>query len=177
MRYKRGETDLERLVQEDEGFLPQACAMLREHHRRAGRMDKVREVETRLDCYEKDAAASRKERSEFAAGDTLIPHRLSDDELDKLRETLAADPQLARAELAQKQMKFFPKQKLFILCVHRWQAWHRLPNVDQDRVLVNRISKAVQLPGRVLVIPPSGSYSVLAKNSGTCLALKSTGTP
>ena len=160
---KEGETYLERLVQEDEGFLPQACAMLREHHRRAGRMDKVREVETRLDCYEKDAAASRKERSEFAASDTLIPHGLSDDELDKLRETLAADPQLARAELAQKQMKFFPKQKLFILCVHRWQAWHRLPNVDQDRVLVNRISKAVQLPGRVLVIPPSGSYSVLAK--------------
>ena len=37
-----------------------------------------------------------------------------------------------------------------------------LPNADQDRVLVNRISRAVQLPGRVLVIPPSGSYRALA---------------
>ncbi|MBC8096749.1 MAG: hypothetical protein H7Y43_13150, partial [Akkermansiaceae bacterium] len=104
----------------------------------------------------------RKERSEFGPGDVLIPHSLTEAELAKLRETLAADPQLAYAELAQKQMKFFPKQKFFILCVHRWQAWHRLPNADQDRVLVNRISRAVQLPGRILVIPPSGSYRALA---------------
>jgi hypothetical protein len=116
-----------------------------------------------MDRHEKDMAASRKERSEFAPGDVLIPHGLVDDELNKLREALAADPQLARAELAQKQMKFFPKQKFYILCVHRWQAWHRLPNADQDRVLVNRISRAVQLPGRVLVIPSSGSYKALAK--------------
>ena len=160
---KEGETYLERLMEEDEDVLPQACAMLREHHRRAGRMDKVRDVEARMDRYEKDAAASRKERSEFASSDALIPHGLSGDELSKLRETLAADPQLARAELAQKQMKFFPKQKFFILCIHRWQPWHRLPSADQDRVLVNRISRAVQLPGRVLVIPPSGSFSALAK--------------
>ena len=158
-----GETYLERVIEEDEDVLPQACAILREHHWRAGRTDKIREVEDRMDRYEKDVTASRKERSEFAASDVLIPHGLTDDELNKLRETLAVDPQLARAELAQKQMKFFPKQKFYILCVHRWQAWHRLPNADQDRVLVNRISRAVQLPGRVLVIPPSGSYSAMAK--------------
>ena len=158
-----GETYLERVIEEDEDVLPQACAILREHHRRSGQTEKMREVEARMDRHEKDMAASRKERSEFAPGDVLIPHGLTDDELNKLRETLAADPQLPRAELAQKQMKFFPKQKFYILCVHRWQAWHRFPNADQDRVLVNRISKAVQLPGRVLVIPSSGSYKALAK--------------
>jgi hypothetical protein len=125
-------------------------------------MDKLREVEARVDRYERDMTASRQERSEFAPGDVLIPHGLTELELSSLRETLAADPQLAYAELAQKRMKFFPKQKFFILCVHRWQAWHRLPNADQDRVLVNRISRVVQLPGRVLVIPPSGSYRALA---------------
>lgn len=159
---QEGETYLERVIQEDEDVLPQACAILREHHRRAGRMDKLREVEARVDRYERDMTASRQERSEFAPGDVLIPHDLTEAELGKLRETLAADPQLAYAELAQKRMKFFPKQKFFILCVYRWQAWHRLPNADQDRVLVNRISRVVQLPGRVLVIPASGSYRALA---------------
>ena len=158
-----GETYLERVIQEDEDVLPQACAILRDHYRRSGRMDKLREVEARVDRYEKDLAASRQERSEFTVADVLIPHGLTEEELQKLRTTLAADPQLARAELAQKQMKFFPKQKFFILCVHRWQSWHRLPNADQDRVLVNRLARAVQLPGRVLVIPPSGSFSALAK--------------
>jgi hypothetical protein len=158
-----GETYLERVMQEDEDVLPQACAILREHHRRAGRLDKLREVEGRVDRYEKEMAASRKERSEFTASDVLIPHGLTEVELKKLCETLAADPQLARAELAQKQMRFFPKQKFFILCVHRWQAWHRLPNTAQDRVLVNRLSRVVQLPGRVLVFPPSGAHRAIAR--------------
>lgn len=158
-----GEIYLERVIQEDEDVLPQACAILREHYRRSGQMAKLREVESRVDRYERDLAASRQERSEFTAGDVLIPHGLTTAELGRLRETLAADPQLARAELAQKQMKFFPKQKFFILCVHRWPAWHRLPNSEQDRVLVNRLARAVQLPGRILVIAPSGSFAALAK--------------
>jgi len=157
-----GEIFLERVIEEDEDVLPQACAILRDHHRRSGRMDKLREVEARIDRYERDVAASRQERSEFTAADVLIPHGLTEAELSRLRATLAADPQLARAELAQKQMRFFPKQRFFILCVHRWQPWHRLPNAEQDRVLVNRISRAVQLPGRLLVIPPSGSHRALA---------------
>lgn len=158
-----GESYLERVIQEDEDVLPQACALLREHYRRLGRLDRLREVETRLDRYERDAVASRQERSGFTAADVLIPHGLTAAELGRLHATLAADPQLARAELAQKQMRFFPKQKCFILCVHRWPAWHRLPDAAQDRVLVNRLARAVQLPGRVLVIPPSGSFAALAK--------------
>lgn len=158
-----GEIYLERVMQEDEDVLPQACAILREHYRRSGQLDKLREVEARLDRYERDVAASRRERSEFSPGDALIPHGLTPGELSQLQTTLAADPQLARAELAQKQMKFFPKQRFFILCVHRWPAWHRLPNSAQDRHLVNRLARAVQLPGRVLVIPPSGSFATLAK--------------
>ena len=119
-----GETYLERVIEEDEDVLPQACVILREHHRRAGRMDKLREVEARVDRYERNMVASLKERSEFTPGDVLIPHSLTEVELTKLREMLAADPQLACAELAQTD-EVFPKQKFFILCVHRWQPWHR----------------------------------------------------
>lgn len=158
-----GERYLERVIAEDEAVLPQACAILREHHRRQGRLEKLRAVEARLDRYEKDLAASRQERSEFTERDTLIPHGLDERTLQTVRTVLAAEPQLARAELAQKQMRLFPKQRFFILCVHRVSAWHRLPNADADRALAQRLSRAVQLPGRVLVIPASGRYRAVAR--------------
>src|SRR5205085_10874685 len=118
--------------------VPQPCALLHQHYRRAGRPDRLREVELRLDRYEKELAASRTERSEVKATDPLISHGLSQDELSALRETLAAEADLALAELARKELRHFPKQKLFLLCVRRQRAWHRLPNEERDQTLVNR---------------------------------------
>jgi len=154
---------LEAVMTEDDESVPAASKILHAHYWRTGQTERLSELNVRLDRYEKNLAASHKERSSVQAGDTFIPHGLSEEELQKLRATLAADPQLAFAELAQKEMKHFPKQKFFVLCVHRWPAWHRLPNTEQDRVLVNRLARVVQLPGRVLVIPPSGTYKPLAR--------------
>jgi len=43
--------------------------VLREHARRAGRLDRLRDIELRLDRYEKDLQASRAERCEVTARD------------------------------------------------------------------------------------------------------------
>ena len=158
-----GVTHLEAVMEEDDESVPAASRILHAHYWRTGQIERIKELEARLDRYEKNLQASRTERSSVTASDTFIPHGLAETELQKLQETLAADPQLAFAELVQKQLKHFPKQKLFVLCVHRWQAWHRLPNAEQDRGLVGRLSRTVQLPGRVLVIPPSGSFRALAR--------------
>lgn len=158
-----GVAHLEAVMNEDDEAVPATSQILRAHYWRTGQSDRLRELDARLDRYEKNLEASRAERNSVSASDTFIPHGLSEAELQDLRTTLATDPQLAFAELAQKQLKHFPKQKFFVLCAHRWQPWHRLPNADQDRALVNRLSRAVQLPGRVLVISPAGSYRALAR--------------
>jgi len=158
-----GVPHLEAVMEEDDESVPAASQILHAHYWRTGQTERIKELEARLDRFEKHLTDSRTERNSVSANDTFIPHGLDETALQKLRETFAADPQLARAELAQKELKHFPKQKLFVLCVHRWQSWHRLPNADQDRTLVNRLSRTVQLPGRVLVIPPSGSSRALAR--------------
>src|SRR5258707_11127096 len=99
--------------------MPKACALLHQHYRRAGRMDRLREIEGRLDRYERDLAASRAERREVTARDKLIPHGLSVEELNALRTTLSAETDLALAELVRKELRYFPNQKLFLLCVRR----------------------------------------------------------
>ena len=158
-----GETYLERVMAQEEESVPQACALLREHHRRAGRVEKLRELDARLDRYEKDLAASRTEQREVTAKDHFIPHELSAAELEALRRTLAAEPELAHAELARKELRHFPKQRLFLLCLHRRPAWHHLPNRERDQALVQRVSPSVRLSGRVLVFAPSGSFRAIAR--------------
>jgi Zn-dependent protease with chaperone function len=162
-----GETHVERAMAEDDEIVPRACALLHQHYRRAGRPDRLHEIELRLDRYEKDLEASRAERREVNASDPLIPHGLSPEELRALRETLAADPDLAVAELARKELRHFPKQKLFLLCVRRLRPWHRLPNADRDQALVNRLTQTVRLPGRVLIFTRSGGFSSLARKLRT----------
>lgn len=158
-----GEGFLEQVMAEDDDAVPQACALLHDHYRRGGRPDKLRETEARLDRYEKDLAASHKERSEVNASDTFIAHGLNSGELAELQKVLAVEPELACAQLAQKQLGHFPRQKFFVLCVRRRQAWHRLPNRDRDQALASRLSQKVRVPGRVLVFPPAGSFRAIAR--------------
>ena len=153
-------------MEEDDEAVPAASQLLHAHYWRTGQTDCIKKLEARLDRYEKDLQASRTERNSVTASDTFIPHRLTEGELEALRVVLAAEPPLAFAKLAQKQLQHYPKQKLFVLCVHRWPAWHRLPNASEDRALVNRLSRAVRLPGRVLVIAPSGGFRALARKLG-----------
>jgi Zn-dependent protease with chaperone function len=158
-----GEACLGRVMTEDEASVPQACALLRDYYRRTGRHEKLREIDVRLDRYEKDLEASRLERREVSARDTLLPHDLSAADLEDLRRTLAAEPRLARAALGRKELRYFPKQRLFLLCVRRRSAWHRLPSRDRDQELVQRLMHRVHLPGRVLVFAPRGAFRALAR--------------
>ena len=158
-----GEAYLERVMVEDDDAVPQACALLQDHYRRAGRADKLRELEARLDRYEKDVAASQRERSQITASDTFVAHGLTDPEIEELRKVLASESDLVYAELAQKQLKHFPRQKFFVLCAHRRRPWHRIPNRDLDFAMVRRLSQKVKLPGRLLVLPPSGGFKAVAR--------------
>lgn len=162
-RKSEGEGYLERAMAVDEQVVPQACALLHDHHRKSGQMDKLKEIAARLDRHEKEVVAAQAECREVSANDPLVGHELTKAELETLRATLATEPELVMAWLARKQLKHLPKQKMFLLCVRSRVPWHRLPNYDRDRALVARLSQSVQLPGRLLVFCPAGSFRALAK--------------
>ena len=162
-----GEPFLERAAAGDTEFLPLACTLLHDHFRRLGRPDKVREIAARLDRHDQQMAASHAERSSVSASDPLISHSLSQEELATLRDALSSEPGLSLAELARKDLKHFPDQKLFLLCVRARRRWHGLPDSDAEQALASRLSKRVHLPGRVLVFAPQGSFRALAKKLRT----------
>ncbi len=158
-----GVAHLERAMAANEELVPEACGLLHHHHRQLGHTDRLHALAVRLDRHEKELAASRAERTAVTAADTFLPHGLAAPELEALRRTFAAEPELARAELAQKELKHFTHQRLFVLCVRRQPAWHRLQDAEQDRALTRRLTQGVRLPGRVLVFPPTGGFRALAR--------------
>jgi Zn-dependent protease with chaperone function len=158
-----GELYLERAIAENEELLPQATNYFHGYYRQTGQSDRIRELYARLDRHEKATAASQQERSNVTAADNLIPHGLSEAELATLLQTLKADPDLIVADLGRKELRYFVRQKLFLLCVRIRPAWHRLPDGSREQAAVNRLVKTVRLPGRVLIIAPSGSFRGVAR--------------
>jgi Zn-dependent protease with chaperone function len=157
-----GEAYLERAIALEEDATSAACELLLIHFRRLGQKDRVRETETRLDRYEEALSASHKERMSVTRRDAFIPHTLTAEELGAVRALLASEPEIRSADLAQKQMGHFPKQRLFVLCLRRRRAWYQLPNADKEQALINRLLPKIRLPGRKLVISPRGGFRSIA---------------
>jgi Zn-dependent protease with chaperone function len=158
-----GEKFLEKALSENEELLPQAVQALHAYYQSSGQPDRIKELYARMDRYEKAIKASREERSNITAADKLIPHELSEAELTSLRDVIATDPEIVAVDLGRKELQYFVKQKLFLLCVRVRPAWHRLPDSERQQRAVNRLIKTVRVPGRVFIFAPSGNFRGVAK--------------
>ena len=158
-----GKDHLERAMALDGDLVHNGCGLLHDYYRRIGDAAQLRQIAARLDRHEKELAASVAERSAVTSADTFFAATLSEAELAAVCQALAAESDLARAHLVQKQLTHFPSRRLFVLCVQRPRAWHRLPSPERERELVRRLSQGVRLPGQMLVIAPSGSFGAVAK--------------
>jgi Zn-dependent protease with chaperone function len=157
-----GETYLERAMTEDEETVPRACQLLLEYGHRTGRADLIQNTKARLDRHSAAVAASQTERNRVTESDTFIPHGLSDAELQSVIDHLRADPDVVAADLAQKQMKYFQKQRLFVLCLRTRRNWLGMANRDTEQAVLNRLMSIVRLPGRKLVFTPGGGFRGIA---------------
>ncbi len=92
-----GRSLLEQVVgQADESWMRPACDILEEHFRLTGQADQLREIRTRLDRHEKEIAAAQRERATLKASDFLLPHELTDVDLEPLLRALGGPSGLRR---------------------------------------------------------------------------------
>ncbi|QEH32768.1 Protease HtpX [Aquisphaera giovannonii] len=157
-----GERLLLRVVDDaDENWMKTACELLAAHYRETGRADRLREVRARLDAHEAAVEGDRLERASVGPSDDFLPHGLDDDALAPLLALLAAQPTCAGAWLARKRLRSLPRRPLFVLCLggkaFRWGLGD-----EPGRVLVQQLSRRMELPGQVLVISRNGGFRRLA---------------
>ncbi len=151
------------VARNDEVWLPRACEALQEVYRASGRMELLRQIHDRLDRHESDLRAAGLERSKITAGDTFVPHDLSESQLAGLREVLSSVSALGAAWLIRKTVRYFPNRPLFVLCVRGPATTWWSVNSEKEQAIVRQLVRKVELPGQVLVIARAGSFRSLAR--------------
>jgi len=159
-----GEAHLQRILDtDDDAYIPMACHVLAQHYLSTGRKDRVAEIHRRMDDFQLATVAAQQERNMVRASDRFVDHELESHELAMLEEILARNEDVEAAYLARKVLEHFPRQKLYILCVHApRRSWGRF-DATNDAAVAARLIPQVQLPGRVLVVTPQGSTRALCR--------------
>lgn len=158
---------IEKSMAEDEELVPSGCEALLHHFRSTGQGERLRATEARLDFHEAAVRASHLERGSVSGADDFVAHGLTEEELTALLKMLSAIPELAHARLGRKSLRHFPDQKLFVLSVTARKRWYQLVNTEGEKALVRRLSKELQLPGRLLVFSPRGGFRPIARKLET----------
>jgi predicted Zn-dependent protease len=159
-----GASYLQRILDaEDDGLIPEACAALTSYFQALGHPQGAQSVRERLLRYQVDMESARKERGQVRASDRFRPHELAPSELDAIIAALRSESALEGAWLVQKDLVFFPKQRLFVVVVQTaTNSWGR-SNAVQDSQLASRLIPKLKLPGSTLVIGAKGTFGKLAK--------------
>lgn len=167
LRLDQGQDDGESLLHElfqqrTVDWTEPAGQLLERHYTMTGRSDRAADVRRELDRFEKDRQAAEDERLRFDRGDSWTEHNLSEMELSLLKVTLAAHRSCRRAWLAKKQLQYFQEEPLYVLCVES-TGKRRVKALAEDQ-LVAPLMLNCELPGRLLVISPSGEFRRTAKH-------------
>ena len=156
-----GEPHLLRAIESRDDLVQPGCELLLGHHRALGHGDRMREITARLDALEAALQASHGERNSVTAADTFVPHDLSAAELAPITTALGGERDVRAAHLARKQLRHFPKQRLFVVVLITRRRW--FGGEDLDHALVARLAPALKLPGRMLVITPRVPWRGVAR--------------
>lgn len=154
---------ISRSMEEDESLTPQASEMLLIYFRRLGNTGKIREIEARLDAYEAASQLAAKAGAILSATDTFLAHELTEEQLEPLRKLLRGEPRLISADLARKAMPPDARGRLFVLSLHPKHRFLSGPDPEEARAIANRLFTQVRLPGRLLIIGPTGTYRAVAR--------------
>ena len=148
---------------DDDGLVPAACAALTHYDQSIGDVAGAQQVSERLHRYQVETEAAHKERAQIRPTDSFRAHGLAPTEMNDLVAILRGESELDGAWLVQKDLAYFPNQRLFVLVVRTAaNTWGRSDS-SRDLQLVNRLIPKLRLPGRRLVIGANGTFRKLAK--------------
>lgn len=138
-----------------------AGQMLEGHYTSNGRKSEAREIRRQLDLFEKLRTEAEKERSDVRGSDTFIVHGLSPAELKRITDVLLKLESCSAAWLAQKVMKNFPDERLFVLAVDS-EKRPGASRSDQNNRMITSLMLQLELPGRLFVVTPTGEFRAAA---------------
>jgi len=147
----RGVQCLEVAIVSDPELGPQGCMLLHAHFRRTGQRSRVRQVEDRLDQFQKRHALAFQERIRISASDTYVEHGLNDEQIADLRRIFTYEPEIDSAAVARKRLEHSRDSPVFVIGLKvRAASWK--PRTDkEDQLLMQHVARQIRLPGYVSI--------------------------
>ncbi len=152
---------LERAMAEDAQSVPTACEQLYAYFARTGQRDRLRAVELRMDAHQEFMGQANAERADATVTDTYMPAGLTAEQAERLRQLCAAEKDVFELHVARKVVKFLPENPFYVLVVTVRPKWYVPRSEGANQKLVERLSEATQLPGRVLFYTPGKRLDTL----------------
>lgn len=151
---EKGVAEIEEAMRLSPGASLDGCAALRLYYLRSGQMEKVREVERRMDAHEHREGSDQKLLLKYAPG-TVFEHGLSSEQLAALLQALEKQRPIRQAWLARRAAQAGETQDTFLLCISTGRGRWRLFGTDRERGIARVLMHEIHLPGRAMIFAPS----------------------
>jgi Zn-dependent protease with chaperone function len=95
---------------------------------------------------------AKEERAHVSERDRFLPHQLSLETLQALRQQLANYTNVREAYLLQKFVRYFPNKPFYVLGIKRQKSFLEFDSNCQDLILVNRLADDLKCAGETCII-------------------------
>ena len=152
---------IETALRTDPLLTQSGCELLYAHFNRTGQRDRLRPLEHRADQFREQSTLAQQERNHISVADTFVPHQLEPTPLAELRKLLATEPDIRSAAVASKWLKYFPANPCFVVALKIGVPWWKPRRQKTNQALVQRLAKAISLPGNFTVFVSGGKLRAL----------------
>ena len=156
MLLERGEEEgvafLERAMEADAETIPAGCQIIYAYLRERGRSEEAEKYRQRLFSHFDLLELAEGERGKYRDGDELLPHGLTDEEVEGVRAQLRQFGRIEAAYLARKRVEHFADKPVYVLAVETEGRWYKT-NIDAaDVELLQSLSQRMAMPGETFFV-------------------------
>jgi hypothetical protein len=167
LRLSHGHDDGEDLLQhvlslQTAEWTQPAGDVLEHHFSQTGRRGELKRVRQQLDDFETARAAAEKERTEIRRGDIFVSHGLTAPEMKRIHSALLKQEHCLVSWLVQKEMRHFPEERLFVVCVDSNTRAGSSLRADRNDRMITSLLLELDLPGRPFIVNPTGEFKAVA---------------
>ncbi len=136
--------------------------VLEHHFSQTGRPGELKRVRRQLDDFERARIAADKERTDIRRGDVFVVHGLTAAEMKRMQSALLKQEDCLVAWLVQKEMRHFPEERLFVVCVDSNTGAGSSLRADRNDRMITSLLLKLDLPGRPFIVNPTGEFKAVA---------------
>jgi hypothetical protein len=159
----RGVDLIERAVRLEHSLVQPGLELLYNYYARTGQRDQLRPLENRVDQFRELEANATQERTHIQPSDTFLPHALTEEQLNGIREVLKAHSAVAVAWIVRKQVVHLPQIPCYVLAVKIQTNWWTFRSNNLSQATINSLFEKLALPGNLYLFADERELTKLAK--------------